>query len=649
MTDHPTGLRLRAVVVGLFLCAGLSAGIPYGEFVIQGTRLGLSSSTPAAFFLLFLMILLVHPVLAALRPSWGLSRDELLLITVMMVVANAIPSRGFTGIALATISGVPYYATPENKWADVLIPYVPDWIHPEAGPAIKDFYEGLPAGAAIPWQVWIAPLAWWLLLMAALYVVLICAMTLMRRQWMDHERLLYPLCQVPLSMLEEPESAPGRLLFRPVLKSPVMWAGFAVPFLINSYNALGHYLSYVPQIPLNSSIPIGHEAASLPIRLNFLMLGLAYFINAGVSFSVWFFVLLAKAQEAVCSVLGIYSAEQMDEFSHTGATTGMLSHQAMGAMVVLVVAGLWTMRSHLRRIWADVLRRGPRSDEDELISYRAAVIGLVLGLAVMSYWLWLSGMHPWTVAVYLFAAFVIFVALTRVIVEAGLTSAVQGMSACGFTVSGFGSSAIGGHGMAALSYTLAWNGDLLVFMMAPCANGIRLFREMGQRRRWLVWAMVSAMAVAMLGSICTILALAYEYGALNLHRQYFNGFANRPFDFATRLISSPTGPHWPGWGWTGLGAAIMGVMMYARHHLMWWPLQPIGYVVSGTWIMDNIWFNVFLAWVIKSQVLRYAGPPGYGATRWFFLGIILGQIAAGGLWLVIDGFTGVRGHRIRMY
>ena len=182
MTDHPTGLRLRAVVVGLLLCAGLSAGIPYGEFVIQGTRLGLSSSTPAAFFLLFLMILLVHPALAALRPSWGFSRDELLLITVMVIVANAIPSRGFTGIALATISGVPYYATPENRWEEVLIPYVPDWIRPEAGQAIKDFYEGLPAGAAIPWQTWIAPVAWWLLLMAALYVVLICAMTLMRRE-----------------------------------------------------------------------------------------------------------------------------------------------------------------------------------------------------------------------------------------------------------------------------------------------------------------------------------------------------------------------------------------------------------------------------------------------------------------------------------
>ena len=97
-----------------------------------------------------------------------------------------------------------------------------------------------------------------------------------------------------------------------------------------------------------------------------------------------------------------------------------------------------------------------------------------------------------------------------------------------------------------------------------------------------------------------------------------------PFNFASRLIENPSGPHWPGWGWTGLGAAVMGLLMVARHYLLWWPLHPVGFVVSGTWIMDNVWFSIFLAWMIKAVVLKYAGPGGYRTTRWFFLGIILG-------------------------
>jgi hypothetical protein len=57
------------MAVGMGLCLAISIGLPYGEFIIQGTRLGLSSSTPAAFFLLFLLVVLVQPLLSVVRWS----------------------------------------------------------------------------------------------------------------------------------------------------------------------------------------------------------------------------------------------------------------------------------------------------------------------------------------------------------------------------------------------------------------------------------------------------------------------------------------------------------------------------------------------------------------------------------------------------
>lgn len=93
----------------------------------------------------------------------------------------------------------------------------------------------------------------------------------------------------------------------------------------------------------------------------------------------------------------------------------------------------------------------------------------------------------------------------------------------------------------------------------------------------------------------------------------------------------------------------MSLLMIAQHRLLWWPLHPIGFLVSGGWAMNNVWFSVFLAWLIKATVLRYGGPKLYRQTWPFFLGVILGQFVSGGIWLIIDAFTGMTGNVMPVY
>ena len=57
---------------------------------------------------------------------------------------------------------------------------------------------------------------------------------------------------------------------------------------------------------------------------------------------------------------------------------------------------------------------------------------------------------------------------------------------------------------------------------------------------------------------------------------------------------------------------------------------------------------MFLAWSAKMIVLRFGGPGLYARSRPLFLGLALGQIVAGGLWLVVDHHTGTVGNRIPM-
>ena len=71
---------------------------------------------------------------------------------------------------------------------------------------------------------------------------------------------------------------------------------------------------------------------------------------------------------------------------------------------------LWVSREHLRQ----VLRKGVAGatdirDDDEIMSYRGAVVGLVVGIGAMLFWLLQVGVPLWGALVFLFFAFVIYI------------------------------------------------------------------------------------------------------------------------------------------------------------------------------------------------------------------------------------------------
>ncbi len=90
----------------------------------------------------------------------------------------------------------------------------------------------------------------------------------------------------------------------------------------------------------------------------------------------------------------------------------------------------------------------------------------------------------------------------------------------------------------------------------------------------------------------------------------------------------------------------MGLFLWARQRFPWWPLHPLGFPIGAESMMDYVWFNVFLAWLIKEAMLRYGGAAHYQRSQPFFLGLIAGQVLCNGLWLCIDYLTGKVGNSI---
>ncbi len=228
--DLPSGsgsaVTFRSLGVGLVCCLVIAVGAPYGSLLIRGTRLGLSSSTPAAFFGLFVLLLALQPLLRRIRHGWSLRRGELIIVFFMMMVASAIPTRGVMGPLLPMISGSHYYATPENRWADIVHPHLQSWMLVTDPEAVRLFFEG---GGGVRWEAWLPALAGWAVFYLGLYLTQLCALVLLRRQWVERERLPFPLTQVPLAMVE----GGGNRWLPPFFTNPVTWIGMSIPLLVN--------------------------------------------------------------------------------------------------------------------------------------------------------------------------------------------------------------------------------------------------------------------------------------------------------------------------------------------------------------------------------------------------------------------------------
>ncbi|MCC7263559.1 MAG: hypothetical protein IT369_13665, partial [Candidatus Latescibacteria bacterium] len=558
---------LRVFVLGAVLCLVIGVADPYAVAYLQGSMMALDFSTEAALFLLFLVSGL-NIVLRRVHPRLAFRQQELAVIFAMMTTACALSTMGLMLYILPGITALGYYTTPENGWHELIHPFVKPWMVVEDPLAIKYFYEGLPRDLGIPWAAWLQPLCAWAVFVLALYLVMVCGVVIIRRQWMDHERLIYPLAQIPLALIrQDTQTVP------PFFRQGLMWAGFFLTLAIGSMSGLNHYFPSVPRLTMSTVVPILRDTVNLPIVLSFTVMGLSYFVNLDIALGLWFFALLALLEQGVFNILGIQSTEIVSIYG--SPESPYLEHQGTGAMLVFVAVGLWTARRHLRTVLVKAWRGTGIDDSGEMLSYRAAVGGLVGGMLVMAGWLWLSGIPLLWLGLFMAVALGIFFGLTRIVAEGGVAAARSPMIASTFLVSGVGTPLVGAQGLVALAFTYIWHGDVRTFVMASCANGLKVVEGI-RRVRPLFWALFLAIVVTMVSSGATILYLSYTYGGINLYSWFFDAGPQVPFVFIANKMQNLPPVQLDGWVFRFIGGALMAALMMMRHHYAWWPFNPLG-------------------------------------------------------------------------
>jgi hypothetical protein len=640
-------VRPRAFVMGV--CATVLVNLlpAYSGYVVHSSRMVFGHLPMATMIVFATIVWPFNIVLRQAAPHWVLARSEMIVVLAMVWIGGSIPAANFMGLLLGGIAAPHYYATPENRWGEFLLDSLPTWAVPSNRTGqMTWFFEGKPSGSSIPWDAWMGPLAWWGTFLLALAFLSIALVSILRKQWVERERLPFPLAEAPLMMTEE-KGPSGQYA---LLGDRLFWIGFALPFTVLAWNALGSFWHTLPHLPVLEArqIELSHGFPQISAKLNPFVMGFAYFTNLDVLFSLWFFYAIGTIQIGLFDRVGFTIGKSDIWGSRGGAALGW---QAMGAFTLFTLLSLWVSREHLRQVWRKAVKGDPGIDDsNELMGFRAAVLGGTSALLYLYFWLCQSGMSFHVAAVYLFALVLMTLGVTRFVAETGLLYARMPIMPQSFTFRTLGIATMTPTDAGALSVSYATFGLGNTFGASTLAHIARLGAELRIRTRTLLWSTVASIVLSLVISGAYTIYLAYVYGAYNFNVYTFNGGNRTIYNTVVTMLQTPFGPDWKRAGFFGIGAVIAGACALLRRRFMWWSLSPIGLTVFTTGVLRNQVFTVFVTWLTKGLILRIGGITAFRKSVPFTQGMMVGYVAGVALVFVVDWvFFPGQGHMVHRW
>ena len=634
-------MTLRSVLLGTLMAVLVNIGSIYSSYIVASTRTD-HGHLSIAVLIPFVLLLGLNILIRALRPRSALTSGELIVIFVMGMIAATMQGEWLAGYFLGTISAPHYFASPENQWGQYLLRYIPNWPVVTNGTALRWFYEGLPEGQSIPWIAWIIPLFWWAGFLGALLLVNFSIVVILRKQWVERERLPFPLAEIPLMLAD----SPARSVIPRFMRSPLFLIGFFSVFLIICWNIASWFTPLLPPFPLlngwrsmGPSIRIGRGFPSFSMNLNIFVIVFGYFARLDVLFSIWLFNILTLLQAGIFSRIG-YSIGGFDPWCSHDAATGW---QSFGGFIFFVVWGLWIARSHLKSVFRKAFTgRGQIDDRSELISYRTALFSLIFCVLYIVLWLRTTGMELGPILVFLAAQFILYIGVTRIVAESGLVYMRGPITAQAFTWRTFGASGMAPPSAVGLALTYTFFCDAKGFAITCLSHITKMAEAIRARKRWVTMAVVLAVFVGAVSAISYILYQGYSVGSYNFGGHTFDnpgGGIGGVWEFSASRIKNPSfGTDSKRLSFLGIGAVFTAILTYLRYRLPWWPIHPIGFIISSSAVISNAAFSIFIVWLIKTILLRLGGPSLYRRAIPLFLGMLCGYLLGVGLGAVVDFF-----------
>lgn len=633
------GIGLRAILLGSLLSIGHTAWIIYEE--TTWGHLGFSitgASLVASAVAILFAILAINSMVARRLPGAVLRPAEMMTIFTMVTVSSIMAGFDLLQNLIPTLMMPFWYSTPANRW-ERFIPYIPRWLAPRDPAVVRPYFLGGTSFFAHGiWQAWVVPLLAWGALLAVIAMTMYCINTLMRKQWVDRERLTFPILQVPIQMVQS-QTLGG--LFR----TRALAIGFALPAVVESLNVLSGLFPSLPGVQLNLvnigkfiTEPPYNAANPLYMIWQPFAVGLAFLIPLDVSFSCWLFFLLRKAFEVVWISQGWGAAT-----GGVGSAFPFVRELCYGAWLGLLVTLMWGARSHLREVGRSLVRGG--GDQGEAMRYRTAVLGLVAGAIFIIGFAITAGVAPWLAGLYFTIYLLATVVMTRVYAQVGMPL----LELYFFNPENAVVAALGSRQLTTADQVMLTNFFWLnrTYRQHPMGHQLEAlkFADVTNTPRKPINAVlpIATLIGIVVGFIAT-LEVYYTRGASTAKvLGYQLGVGWEAYGRLTTWADAPQDPQWRALVAAGSSFSIVAVLALIRGVVLGFPLHPIGYALAVSYAMEYWWAPFLATWLAKLLIVRYGGLKLYRQIMPFFIGLVIGDYVTAIFWGLVASALGIKG------
>ena len=583
-------------------------------------------------FAIFVLVLLRIIVKRTLGVSI-LDNAELLTVYILLSVACALPSISFMTSLVTTVGHAFWYATPENEWQQLFHDYLPNWLVVRDKSVLIGYYEGGSTLYTLSHiKAWLQPAVYWTIFTTCLIFVMLCINVILRKRWIEHEHLAYPVTQIAYQL-----TCNTNRLF----SNKMVWMGFTVSASIAIINGLSFLFPAIPTIPVKRSgswYGIGHLFTERPwnaighMTISFYpsIIGLGLLMPLDLSFSSWFFFLFFKAELILTAALGI----NIPGFPYQ-------NEQCFGAAVGICLMLLIYSRKYLFGVLKTAFKSSSAGDKDEPVEYRFAILGIILGSAFLIMFSVSIGMSLWLIFTFFGIYSIIVLVVTRMRAEQGFpVHTMENMSIYNILTGSIGTRAFGKSNLVAMAFH-KWFGRCFVSSSMPHQmEGFKLADRSGINTRRLFYSIIGITALGAISVFWVVLHSFYKVGAVSGGASGWSQlFGWDVFGGLRNWLYYPTEPNYYAVGGTSFGLLFSLMLTFMRSRFPLWPFHPMGFVIATDWGMQHLWSCMLVSSVVKWGVLKFGGRRAAQQLIMLAVGLMLGSFIIGGLWSLLGVFT----------